>query len=98
MERDIETFSTDTTEILKLEDFDLLTGGFPCQSFSMMGKQKGFTDPRGNTFYSITNILNAKNKTSFILLENVQRLRTHDNGETFKEIVSSLKDCGFKYI
>ena len=95
---DIEIFSTDVTEILKIEDFDILTGGFPCQSFSMMGKQKGFTDPRGNTFYSITNILNVKNKTSFILLENVQRLRTHDNGETFKEILRSLKDCGFKYI
>ena len=95
---DIEIFSTDVTEILKIEDFDILTGGFPCQSFSMMGKQKGFTDPRGNTFYSITNILNVKDKTSFILLENVQRLRTHDNGETFKEILRSLKDCGFKYI
>ena len=95
---DIEIFSTDVTEILKIEDFDILTGGFPCQSFSMMGKQKGFTDPRGNTFYSITNILNVKNKTSFILLENVQRLRTHDNGQTFKEILRSLKDCGFKYI
>jgi DNA (cytosine-5)-methyltransferase 1 len=95
---DIETFSSDLNKIKNLKDFDLLTGGFPCQSFSMMGKQKGFNDPRGNTFYSITNILKVKNKTPFLLLENVQRLRTHDNGNTFKEIVRSLNDCGFKYI
>jgi len=95
---DIETFASDKVEILKLGDFDLLTGGFPCQSFSMMGYQKGFSDPRGNTFYSITNILKVKNKTSYILLENVQRLRTHDKGDTFKEVITALKDCGFKYI
>jgi DNA (cytosine-5)-methyltransferase 1 len=95
---DIEYFTSNKSEISKLDNFELLTGGFPCQSFSMMGKQKGLSDPRGNTFYSITDILKAKNDSSFILLENVQRLRTHDNGETFKEIVKSLKDCGFNYI
>jgi DNA (cytosine-5)-methyltransferase 1 len=95
---DIELFASDERNILKLKDFDLLTGGFPCQSFSMMGQQKGFNDPRGNTFYSITNILKIKNNTPFILLENVQRLKTHEKGETFKEIIRSLNDCGFKYI
>ena len=95
---DIESFASDKKNISKLPDFDLLTGGFPCQSFSMMGKQKGFNDPRGNTFYSITNILKIKEKTPFILLENVQRLRTHDGGETFLEIIRSLKTCGFEYI
>jgi DNA (cytosine-5)-methyltransferase 1 len=95
---DIEVFASNVNNILKLEDFDLLTGGFPCQSFSMMGTQKGFKDPRGNTFYSITNILKTKINTQYILLENVQRLRTHDKGETFKEIIRSLNDCGFKYI
>ena len=95
---DIELFASNRSNISKLSDFDLVTGGFPCQSFSMMGKQKGFEDPRGNTFYSITNILKVKNKTPYILLENVQRLRTHDKGETFKEIVRSLNNCGFNYI
>lgn len=95
---DIEIFASNKNNISKLGEFDLLTGGFPCQSFSMMGKQRGFADPRGNTFYSITNILKVKNKTPFILLENVQRIRTHDSGETFKEIVRSLDECGFKYI
>jgi len=95
---DIEIFATNKKNIANLEDFDLLTGGFPCQSFSMMGKQKGFADPRGNTFYNITNILKVKNKASYVLLENVQRLKTHDKGETFKEIVRSLNNCGFNYI
>jgi DNA (cytosine-5)-methyltransferase 1 len=95
---DIEFFASDENKIANLSDFNLLTGGFPCQSFSMMGKQKGLSDPRGNTFYSITNILKVKDKTNFILLENVQRLRTHDKGETFKEILRSLNECGFEFI
>lgn len=95
---DIVQFTNDSNKIEKIKDFNILTGGFPCQSFSMMGKQNGFNDPRGNTFYSIINILNVKNKTPYILLENVQRLKTHDKGETLKQIYKSLYDCGFKYI
>lgn len=95
---DVEVFSSKKENVNKLEDFDLLTAGFPCQSFSMMGRQQGFSDPRGNTFYSISDILKVKNKTPYILLENVQRLRTHDNGDTYKEIIRVLNSVGFKYI
>lgn len=94
---DIVNFTSDKKNIATLEDFSLLTGGFPCQSFSMMGKQKGFDDKRGDVFYRITDILNIK-KPPYILLENVKNLKTHDEGKTFKEVIRSLKECGYPYI
>lgn len=92
---DISEFATDRTKIENLPDFDLLTGGFPCQAFSMMGKKKGFEDARGNLFYSIINILEIK-RPKYVLLENVRNLKTHDGGKTFAEIIRSLdEDAGY---
>ena len=94
---DIVNFTSNTKKIKALDDFKLLTGGFPCQSFSMMGKQKGFDDHRGNLFYRIIDILNVK-KPPFLLLENVKNLQTHEQGKTFQEIVRTLKQTGYKEI
>lgn len=94
---DIVSFTSDKKNIEKLEDFDILTGGFPCQSFSMMGKQKGFDDIRGNVFFNIIKILKTK-KPKFILLENVKNLLTHDNGNTLKVIESEIRQVGYKNI
>jgi DNA (cytosine-5)-methyltransferase 1 len=94
---DIVKFTSDKKNIEALKDFSILTGGFPCQSFSMMGQQKGFEDKRGDVFYRITDILNIK-KPPFVLLENVKNLKTHDNGKTFKEIIRSLNKCGYPYV
>lgn len=94
---DINQFTSNTKNIKSLGDFVLLTGGFPCQSFSMMGKKKGFDDHRGNVFYRIIDILKIK-KPPFVLLENVKNLKTHDSGETFKEVKASLYKIGYKYI
>lgn len=91
---DITDFTQNVKNIEYLPDFDFLTGGFPCQSFSMMGKQKGFNDDRGNVFYRIIDILNIK-KPRFVLLENVKNLKTHDNGNTFSEVIRSLKESGY---
>lgn len=92
---DIEKFTSDEKNIKKLPNFDLLSGGFPCQAFSMMGKQKGFEDERGNVFYSIIKILKFK-KPKFLLLENVRNLKNHDGGKTYKEIERSLReDAGY---
>lgn len=92
---DIIQFATDRSKIESIPDFDLLTAGFPCQAFSMMGKKKGFEDARGNLFYSIINILELK-KPNYVLLENVRNLKTHDGGKTFAEIVRSLEeDAGY---
>lgn len=92
---DIDVFTSKKLNIEALPDFDLLSGGFPCQSFSMMGKKEGFEDVRGNLFYSIIEILKIK-KPKYVLLENVRNLKTHDNGRTFKEIIRSLEeDAGY---
>jgi DNA (cytosine-5)-methyltransferase 1 len=93
----IESFTSKIENIINLPDFNFLTGGFPCQSFSMMGEQRGFNDARGNVFYKILDIIREK-KPPFILLENVKNLKTHDDGKTFKEIINSLKESGYKNI
>jgi len=94
---DIESFTLNKNNIKQLPDFDLLSGGFPCQAFSMMGAQKGFEDKRGNLFYNIVDILLIK-KPKYVLLENVRNLKTHDKGRTFKEIVRSLEEDAGYYV
>lgn len=94
---DIVEFTSNKDNILALPDFDILTGGFPCQSFSMMGKKHGFKDVRGNVFFQILEILKYK-KPKFILLENVRNLKTHDRGKTFEIVLESLRNLGYKNI
>ena len=94
---DIVEFNQDINRINSLPQIDLLTGGFPCQAFSMMGKQQGFADMRGNVFFQILEILKNK-KPKYILLENVRNLKSHNKGETFTYIINSIKKCGYKNI
>ncbi len=86
----------DITNIVadNLPDFDFLVGGFPCQSFSIAGKRKGFSDTRGTLFFDIARILQAKQPTRF-LLENVKGLLSHDNGRTFGTIIATLDELGY---
>lgn len=77
-----------------LPDFDLLIGGFPCQSFSVAGKRKGFKDTRGTLFFEIARIIASK-KPKLLLLENVKGLLSHDGGRTFGTILSSLDELGY---
>jgi DNA (cytosine-5)-methyltransferase 1 len=69
---------------------NVLIGGFPCQPFSMMGDQLGFTDTRGTLFFNIEKILEEHNP-NVVVLENVRHLKTHDNGNTFKVIKQILE-------
>jgi DNA (cytosine-5)-methyltransferase 1 len=91
---DIELFTQHLENIKNMPDFDLLTGGFPCQPFSMMGKQLGFEDDRGNLFNNIIDILKEK-QPRFVLLENVKNLKTHDNGNTLKVIGAKLRAINY---
>ena len=94
---DIVSFVSNKDKLESLPDFDIITGGFPCQSFSMMGKQKGFKDVRGNVFFQIIDIIKEK-KPKFILLENVRNLKTHDKGKTFDTVLKFLKEAGYPNI
>jgi DNA (cytosine-5)-methyltransferase 1 len=79
----------------ELPEFDCLTGGFPCQPFSMAGKGLGFEDTRGTLFFNIAEILRVRRPQTF-LLENVKQLYHHDGGRTFKTILRVLQeDLGY---
>ena len=78
----------------ELPDIDLITGGFPCQSFSIAGRRKGFEDTRGTLFFEIARIASDK-KPKYLFLENVPGLLSHDRGRTFKTILSSLDELGY---
>ena len=77
-----------------LPDFDLLCGGFPCQAFSLAGRRKGFEDTRGTLFFEIARLAQAK-RPSYLLLENVPGLLSHDGGRTFAAILAALNDLGY---
>lgn len=77
-----------------LPDFDLLVGGFPCQSFSIAGKRRGFEDTRGTMFFELARILRAKQPRLFVF-ENVKGLLSHDNGQTFSTIISTITELGY---
>ena len=77
-----------------IPDHDILLGGFPCQSFSIIGNGKGFADTRGTAFFEIERIIRDKKPKAF-LLENVRRLVSHDKGMTFKVILIKLSELGY---
>lgn len=76
-------------EPCSLESVDVITAGFPCQSFSVCGNQKGFNDKRGNLFFEIIRIVDVLNP-SVIFLENVANLTEHDNGRTFNVMFDNI--------
>jgi DNA (cytosine-5)-methyltransferase 1 len=78
----------------ELPDFDLLVGGFPCQTFSVAGKRAGFDDTRGTLFFDIARILKEK-QPRHLVLENVKGLLSHDQGRTFTTIIGVLSDLGY---
>ena len=81
----------------ELPDLDLICGGFPCQSFSIAGKRKGFSDTRGTLFFEIARIAAIK-KPKYLLLENVPGLLSHDQGRTFATILSTLDELGYDVV
>ena len=77
-----------------LPDIDLICAGFPCQSFSLAGKQRGFDDTRGTLFFEVARVAAAK-RPALLYLENVQNLLSHDEGRTFETILEVLDDIGY---
>lgn len=86
----------DITKI-KEEDIpahDIICAGFPCQAFSISGKQLGFDDARGTLFFDIIRIAKF-HKPKVLFLENVKNLASHDEGKTLSVILSVLDDLGY---
>ena len=91
-----EVYYPDATKIDPggMPDFDLLCGGFPCQSWSAAGNRLGFADPRGTLFFEIARLAEAR-KPAYLLLENVPRLLQHDQGQAFATILAALHELGY---
>ena len=77
-----------------IPEHDILCAGFPCQAFSISGKQLGFDDMRGTLFFEIIRIV-KHHTPKIIFLENVSNLRKHDPGKTFAIIKENLEKSGY---
>ena len=73
---------------------DIITGGFPCQSFSIAGKRKGFDDTRGTLFFEIKRLAGFY-KPKYMVLENVKGLLNHDRGNTIRVILDELRRLNY---
>lgn len=73
---------------------DILTAGFPCQAFSISGKQLGFKDSRGTLFFDIARIAKY-HLPKLIFLENVKNFERHDNGKTLRVVIGTLDEIGY---
>ena len=91
---DIVKFTCKPSNIKKLPRIDILTGGFPCQAFSMMGNMKGFKEDRGQMFFRIMDIVRNK-KPKYLLLENVKNLLAHDGGRTYARVKEEIDKTGY---
>ncbi len=77
-----------------LPDFDILTGGFPCQAFSLAGLRQGFRDRRGQMIFYIYDLIKIK-RPEFVVLENVKGLLQHDDGATYRNVFRMLMHAGY---
>lgn len=77
-----------------LNEVEIVTGGFPCQSFSQVGKKEGLDDPRGMLFYEYLRCVHEV-KPILFLIENVEGLYTFNGGETIKYMIKLLEDEGY---
>ena len=74
---------------------DLLVGGSPCQSFSIIGKRGGFNDTRGTLFYEYARIIKESQPKAFIF-ENVRGMLNHDKGRTWETVQNTFKELNYK--
>ena len=78
----------------ELPAFDMLIAGFPCQSFSVIGRKEGLLDNRGQIIFHLARIIKETRPICF-LLENVKGLVTHDKGHTLQVILDELNNAGY---
>lgn len=79
-----------------IPDHDILCAGFPCQAFSISGKQRGFEDSRGTLFFDVARIVRAK-KPKIVFMENVKNFATHDGGRTLAVVKATMEELGYDF-
>lgn len=79
-----------------IPDHDILCAGFPCQAFSISGKQRGFEDTRGTLFFDVARIVEEK-KPKVVFMENVKNFASHDNGNTLSVVKNTMMSLGYSF-
>lgn len=79
-----------------IPNHDILCAGFPCQAFSISGKQRGFEDSRGTLFFDVARIVKEK-KPKVVFMENVKNFETHDNGNTLSVVKNTMENLGYVF-
>lgn len=79
-----------------IPDHEILCAGFPCQAFSISGKQRGFEDSRGTLFFDVARIVKEK-KPKIVFMENVKNFATHDNGHTLEVVKGTMEELGYTF-
>lgn len=80
----------------RIPEHDILCAGFPCQAFSISGKQRGFEDSRGTLFFDVARIVKAK-RPKIVFMENVKNFATHDGGKTLAVVKATMEDLGYRF-
>lgn len=79
-----------------IPDHDILCAGFPCQAFSISGKQHGFEDSRGTLFFDVARIVKEK-QPKVVFMENVKNFASHDGGKTLEVVRATMEDLGYTF-
>lgn len=79
-----------------IPEHDILCAGFPCQAFSISGKQQGFEDSRGTLFFDVARIIKAK-RPKIVFMENVKNFATHDGGKTLRVVKNTMEELGYTF-
>lgn len=79
-----------------IPEHDILCAGFPCQAFSISGKQRGFEDSRGTLFFDVARIVKEK-KPKIVFMENVKNFAAHDDGKTLLVVKAIMEELGYEF-
>lgn len=79
-----------------IPNHNILCAGFPCQSFSISGKQRGFDDSRGTLFFDVARIVKEK-RPEVVFMENVKNFASHNNGKTLQVVRSTMEELGYNF-
>lgn len=80
----------------KIPNHDILCAGFPCQAFSISGKQRGFEDSRGTLFFDVARIVKCK-RPKIVFMENVKNFASHDQGKTLQVVKNTMEELGYNF-